>query len=93
MAYAYRENACQGNGQLAVLRRLSKFLPKPILNTIFNSTILPCIDYADTIWGTCTEKHMKVAQRLQNAAARIITGNYDYINFRGEDIVKHLKWP
>ena len=27
-------------------------------------------------------------QRLQNRAARIITGNFDYINFRGLDIVK-----
>ena len=33
-----------------------------------------------------------MAQRLQNAAARIITGNYDYINVRGEDLVRQLKW-
>ena len=31
-------------------------------------------------------------QRLQNAAARIIAGNYDYINFREEDLVKQIKW-
>ena len=33
-----------------------------------------------------------MAQRLQNAAARMITGNYDYINVRREDLVKQLKW-
>ena len=79
-------------GKLAVLRRLSKFLPRQTLELIFKSTIQPCIDYADTVWGTCSEKGLKIAQRLQNAAARIVTNNYDYINFRGEDIVKGLRW-
>ena len=64
--------------KLAVLRRLSKFLPKNILELIYKTTILPCIDYADTVWGTCSVKGLKMAQRLQNAAARVITGNYDY---------------
>ena len=31
-------------------------------------------------------------QRLQNGAARIITGEFDYIHVRGIDIVKNLKW-
>ena len=79
-------------GKLAVLRRLSKFLPRQTLELIFKTTILPCIDYADTVWGTCSEKGLKMAQRLQNAAARIVTKNYDYINVRGEDIVRSLKW-
>ena len=29
-------------------------------------------------------------QRLQNRAARILTGNYDYVNKRGIDLVKTL---
>ena len=29
---------------------------------------------------------------LQNRAARIIAGNFDYTNVRGIDIVKRLKW-
>ena len=55
-------------------------------------TILPCIDYCDTIWGTCSEKNMNIAQRLQNTAARILTKNFDYVNFRGIDLVRSLKW-
>ena len=31
-------------------------------------------------------------QGLPNRAARIITGNFDYINVRGIGIVKRLKW-
>ena len=33
-----------------------------------------------------------MAQRLQNAASRIIKRNYGYVNFRGEDLVKSLNW-
>ena len=33
-----------------------------------------------------------MAQRLQNGAARIITRNYDDVNFIGRDLVKQLKW-
>ena len=31
-------------------------------------------------------------QRLQNRAARIITGDIDYVHVRGIVIVKNLKW-
>ena len=31
-------------------------------------------------------------QRLQNRAARIVTGNYDYVSTRGTELVKRLKW-
>ena len=31
-------------------------------------------------------------QRLQNRAARIITGNFDYINVRGFELVRQLGW-
>ena len=72
--------------KLAVLRRLSKCLPKDL-----KTTILPCIDYADIVRGTCTEKGQKMARELQNAAVKIVTVNYDYVNFRGEDLVKQLK--
>ena len=33
-----------------------------------------------------------MVQRLHNAADRIVTGNYDCINYRGEDVVRSLKW-
>ena len=45
-----------------------------------------CIDYLGV------KLNLSRVQRLQNRAARIITGNFDYINVRGIDIVKRLKW-
>ena len=67
-------------------------MPKRILEIIYKTTILSCIGHADTVWGTCSTTLLKTAQRLQNAAARIILKNYDYVNVRGEDLVRMLDW-
>ena len=59
---------------------------------VYNCIIKPVFDYAITLWGyTCKINILKV-QRLQNRAARIVTGNFDYINVRGIDLVIHLNW-
>ena len=44
------------------------------------------------IWGFTSEYNLSKVQRLQNRAARIITGEFDYIHVRGIDIVNNLKW-
>ena len=45
------------------------------------------------IHKTCmhtTAHNIHKVQRLQNRAARILTGNFDYVNTRGIDLVKNL---
>ena len=54
------------------------------------SIIQPKIDYAISIWGYTTAHTINKVQRLQNRAARILTGNCDYVNTRGIDLVKTL---
>ena len=53
------------------------------------SIIQPKIDYAISIWGYAAHTIYKVP-RLQNRAARILMGNYDFVNTRGIDLVKTL---
>jgi len=60
--------------------------------TIYISIIQPTIDYAITIWGHTTMINLNKIQRLQNLAARIILNDFDYINTRGINLVKQLKW-
>ena len=74
------------------LSRLKAVLPTYLLMCIYTSCIQPTIDYAISIWGCTSKQNIYKMQRLQNRAARIITGNYDFINTRGIDLVKHLKW-
>ena len=57
---------------------------------IYTSIIQPKIDYAISIWGYTTAHNINKVQRLQNRAARILTGNFDYVNTRGIDLVKTL---
>ena len=59
---------------------------------IYQGIIQPRFDYAITItlWGFSSKYKLSKVQRLQNRAARIITG--DYVHVRGIDIVNNLKW-
>ena len=54
------------------------------------SIIQPKIDYGISIWGCTTAHNINKVQRWQNRAARILTGNYVYVNKRGIDLVKTL---
>ena len=56
------------------------------------SHVQPVLDYACTIWGNCSQHDKYMIFRLQKRAARVVSGNYDYENHRGADIVKSLNW-
>ena len=72
------------------LSRLKPVLPSQTLMYIYSSIIQPKIDYAISIWGYTTAHNIHKVQRLQNRAAGILTGNFDYVNTRGIDLVKNL---
>ncbi len=78
------------NSKLAMLNRVSKFLPQKSLLNIYKSLIAPTFDYADTIWHPCSKFLSHKIQILQNRAARIICQNFDYINTRGLELVQNL---
>ena len=46
---------------------------------------------AITIWRYTCDINLHKIQRLQNRAARFVTGNYDYVTIRGAELVKRLK--
>ena len=54
-------------------------------------SVQPHIDYCITVWGGAANIYIVQVQRLQNKAARIITGVYDW-EVRGCDLVKQLGW-
>ena len=72
--------------------RLKHILPSHMLMLIYSSIIQPKFDYAITIWGYTCDNNLHKIQRLQNRAARIVTGNYDYVSTRGTELVNRLKW-
>ena len=52
---------------------------------IYSSIIQPKIDDGISIWGYTTAHNINKVQRLQNRAAIMLTGNFDYVNTRGID--------
>ena len=42
------------------------------------------------LYGVVSVQHCNIIKRLENAAARAITGNYDFINVRGDTLFNDL---
>ena len=57
---------------------------------IYKSIVQPKIDYAITLWGYSTDINVNKIQRMQNRAIRAILNNFDFVNYRGIDLVKDL---
>ena len=74
------------------LSRIRNVAPRDVLNEIYLSSIQPVIDYCICSWGFTYNYNIDKVQRLQNFAARIVSDNFDYINSRGLEIIKTLKW-
>ena len=54
--------------------------------------VQPIFDYAIAIWGYTWDNNLQKIQRLQNRAARFVTGSYDYVTTRGTELVRRLRW-
>ena len=90
---AYVNKLCASLGcQISKLSRLRGITSKYVLDKIYTSCIQPIIDYAICSWGFANNSIINKVQRLQNYASRIVTGNFDYVNSRGLDIVRMLNW-
>ena len=78
--------------KISSLNRLGKNMDTPLLNELYKSTILPCLDYACSVWGNTSETNKSTLFRLQKRAARVVLKNFDYVNCRGADLVNELQW-
>ena len=74
-----------------MFRRLRKILPSQLLLNIYKSYVQSKIDYGLSIWGCTTEANLDGIQRTQNLLARIMCNNFDYISFRGIEMVRTLR--
>ena len=61
-----------------------------LLNIFYQALVQPHFDYCSMVWGNCGEYLRGKLQKLQNRAARVITG--DPYEIRSIDILKKLEW-
>ena len=57
---------------------------------MYNSPFFPYFDYCFLVWGNCNQTLKEKLQKLQNRAAKIITG--DRYDVRSKDILSKLGW-
>ena len=75
---------------IGVIRRAKKYVRQDTLELMYHSLVLPYFDYCSLVWNNCSQTLKDKIQRLQNRAARAITGdNYD---IRSNDILHKLGW-
>ena len=83
------ENVSNMNYFIHVIRHLRRIFSRGLLLKVYKSYIQQKLEYGLTIW-VCTDTNLGKIQRIQSLAARIITGNFDYIHSRDVDIVHSL---
>ena len=60
--------------RINVMRKLKFELDKKSLQTIYFSFIRPLLEYADVVWNNCAQYESNELEKIQNEAARIVTG-------------------
>ncbi len=69
---------------------MKKIVPITTLKKVYNAIILPHFDYCSLVWDNCSDYLIDKLQKLQNRAARVITGaTYET---RSHDVLKELHW-
>ena len=56
------------------MRKLKFKLDRKSLETIYISFIRPLLEYANVVWDNCTQYESDELEKIQNEAARIVTG-------------------
>ena len=67
----------KANCGISVLRFARPYVPLEVLETLYRALIECHFGYGDIVWGNCGETLLNKLQKIQNRAARIITGS-DY---------------
>jgi hypothetical protein len=67
-----------------------KFVPQSTLLKVYNAIVLSHFDYCSLVWDNYSDYLLNKLQKLQNRAARVITGRT--YETRYKDVLKELNW-
>ena len=80
----------QRSQELGFLKHAKSFLPEKTLRTMYTGIVEPHFPYCCSVWGCCGLTEISQLQKLQNRAARIVTGSR--FDKPGLPLVKRLGW-
>ena len=69
---AYIQNKIAKN--IGIIFRLSTFMPKHVLRTLYCTLVLPYFSYCNIVWGSTYQSRLKKLCILQKKIVRIISG-------------------
>ena len=77
-------------GSLCQINRVKHLFDRSTLITIINSLVFSKIFYCSSMWSSTTKKNIARLQKVQNFAARIVTGTRKYEHIT--PMLKELHW-
>ena len=72
------------------MHKLFYSISRNALNQMYMSYLLPVVEYASIVWDGCTEQDSKILQKMQNEAARLVTGLTRSVSL--ENLYKECGW-
>ena len=60
--------------RLNIMRKLKFQLDRKSLEIIYTSFIRPLLEYSNVVWDNCTQYESNDLEKIENEAARIVTG-------------------
>jgi hypothetical protein len=76
--------------QIRRISRIRKFLDLPTCNCLVCALVSPHLDYANSLYYGLPEHLLNRLQRVQNAAARLVTGANRFASYKA--LLKSLHW-
>ena len=65
---------CTASKTVGIMRKLKYSIGRKALNQIYLSYVRPILEYSCLVWNGCTDQNANSLEKLQNEAARIVTG-------------------
>ena len=84
------DSICKKAGTgIGIMKRVKPFIPYETLLNLYNSLVLPYFDYCSPLWDNCGSLLKEKIQKLQNRAARVMTGA-NYVT--SSDLLHAMSW-
>ena len=75
---------------VSIMTRLKFKFTRVPLNQIYFSYVLPILKYSSVVWDGCSSQDSNALEKLQNEAARIVTGLTRSVSL--EDLYRECGW-
>ena len=72
------------------MKKLKFDFDRKSLETVYLTFIRPILEYGDTVWDNCTQYEKNELEKIQNEAARIVTGSTKLASTRA--LYQEIKW-